>query len=411
LRASRSSFSGALAVIGLLVLALWAPARAVADPGVPAEPTVLFHENFEQGSGVTLLPDYVSATPGVRYTADPYWLNTHRCNGFILSDSQPFPGNMCNNSTTSWNEVRAKAYALGLLNTPQNPTTNRAVSSNTTGAADTSNPFEPDGPLTPNEIQFASVDNLTRPDASGRFVTFAVNTAATACGTNPPLLAFFLRDALGVEHPVSTAPINPCTSPGSREVVVDGTVVRYGHFAANSSLLLDGDSVGIVLRNERAHSNGNDGAFDDIQVLDVTPSLYKAFVPVATHAGGVSTLTYTITNTSELSAKNGWAFHDQLPAGLTVASPAGTSTTCPGGQVTATAGGSSISVTGNLATGEASCLVRVDVTSPVPASFTNGPSNITTHGLVEPPPASVDFGPAADVSIVKHASVDSVHVG
>lgn len=71
------------------------------------------------------------------------------------------------------------------------------------------------------------------------------------------------------------------------------------------------------------------GADDDIRVLDVTPQLDKEFSPTSVATGGVSTLTLTVTNTSDLAAKNGWSSTDSLPEGLTVADPSGTATTCP----------------------------------------------------------------------------------
>ncbi|MFJ2535074.1 DUF7507 domain-containing protein [Microbacterium maritypicum] len=155
------------------------------------------------------------------------------------------------------------------------------------------------------------------------------------------------------------------------------------------------------MRNEQAQTNGNDGAIDNIRVLDVTPQLDKVFSPAIAPTGGTSTLTFTITNTTELAAKNGWSFTDSLPAGLTIANPAA-STTCTDGAVTAPAGGTSIAVTGDLDAGQASCTVTVNVTSPVPGTFTNGPDNVTQTGLNPPGETSVTFQAPA-LAIVKDA--------
>jgi uncharacterized repeat protein (TIGR01451 family) len=118
--------------------------------------------------------------------------------------------------------------------------------------------------------------------------------------------------------------------------------------------------------------------------------------------GRSSTLTFTITNTTELAAKEGWSFTDNLPSGLVVATPAAASTTCPGGQLTANAGGTSVAMKGNLNAGEASCTVSVAVTEKErkEGSFENGPQNITSTGLNPPTPTRVDFV-APDVAIEK----------
>jgi hypothetical protein len=166
------------------------PALAVpGNPGGPGVPGVLYTEDFEQGSGVTTLPAYTSA-PGITYTADPSWLNVADCNGFVLSAADTIrPGGYCADDDAEWTAVLAKTQALGLLNSPPDGPTNRALSSNTSGA----------GPG--QSILFATAGQLPVPTAQGRFVTFSVDAAATACGTTDPLLRFYLRNAANVEVP------------------------------------------------------------------------------------------------------------------------------------------------------------------------------------------------------------------
>src|SRR5690606_814348 len=126
----------------------------------------------------------------------------------------------------------------------------------------------------------------------------------------------------------------------------------------------------------------NDGAFDDIRLLDVTPHLNKGFDPARVPVGQTSRLTFTITNTSELSAKDGWSFTDTLPAGLTMAADPNVAATCDA-QIDASANGNTIEVTnGKLGTNELACEISVDVTSdeprgaqPSPKSYVNGPDN------------------------------------
>ena len=135
------------------------------------------------------------------------------------------------------------------------------------------------------------------------------------------------------------------------------------------------------LVNNQGSATGNDHAFDNIRILDATPQLDKAFSPATIAQDGVAMLTFTITNTSELGAKNGWSFTDTLPVGVQVANPAGATTTCTGGVVTATAGGSSVAVNGNLNVNQASCTASVNVTASALGTYTNGPGNATEAGL------------------------------
>ncbi|UPL15698.1 DUF7507 domain-containing protein [Microbacterium galbinum] len=353
---------------------------------------------------MTRLPNYAS-DQGISYTASSYWLSPVNCNGFIVSFSSARPANYCENAG-QFALTTQKAYALGLLT--GNAGGNRAVSMNSNG---TGAGVAGVTPISANQVEFATVGQVSIPQPN-RFVTFSVDAAATACGFPNPLLRFYLRTDAGVEIPVSDSPINPCVDQGTTgnlRVYPPGSntndpneQVRYGTFVANSSTLLPGTSLGIVMRNQQGTDNGNDGAFDNIRVLDVTPQLDKAFSPAIAPTGGTSTLTFTITNTSELAAKNGWSFTDSLPAGLTIANPTAATTTCSSGVVTATAGGSSVAVTGNLTAGQVSCTASVQVTSPVPGTFTNGPGNVTQVGLNPPGDTTVVFQAPA-LTIVKDA--------
>ncbi|GAA4160645.1 hypothetical protein GCM10022286_16980 [Gryllotalpicola daejeonensis] len=163
------------------------------------------------------------------------------------------------------------------------------------------------------------------------------------------------------------------------------------------------------MRNANGVGAGNDAAFDNIRVLDVTPQLDKSFSPAAVPTGGISTLTFTVTNTSELSSKSGWGFTDNLPAGLTLASSA-VGGTCDA-TTAVTAGATSIAVTnGTLGQGEASCTITVQVTSATPGNYTNGPGNVTETGLNPPGDATVSFS-APSYTVAKTASTSVAHPG
>jgi uncharacterized repeat protein (TIGR01451 family) len=105
-----------------------------------------------------------------------------------------------------------------------------------------------------------------------------------------------------------------------------------------------------------------------------TPTLAKAFDPATINAGGVSTLTITLSS-SNASPATGAAFTDTLPGGVTIdASPSATNT-C-GGVLSATAGSSALALTGGTIPGGSSatpgvCTVTVHVTATTAGSHVN----------------------------------------
>ncbi|WP_261166925.1 DUF11 domain-containing protein [Microbacterium sp. Marseille-Q6965] len=361
-----------------------APASAApGNPGVPSDPAVLFAEDFQLFSGTTPvgLADYVGQG-GQRYTADAAWLQN--CNGQIVTFNIPYTsqGN-CAQAVSSAN-LRQLTYALGVHSGAANPNANAAVAAYTEG-----NPGA-------NAIEFATVNPIPLASASGRFLTFSVDTAAKNCQVSPPLYQFSFVSEAGAATPVG-GQLNACTSgetvPAPQVGTVAATDVSVGTYTSNGSVLFNGQSLGIRMANANGSGAGNDAAFDNIRVLDVTPQLDKSFSPASVAPGQASTLTFTVTNTSELAAKNGWSFTDALPAGLEVADPAATATTCPAGTVTATPGATSITAGGNLTAGMESCTVTVNVVGFTAGSFTNGPDNITPVGLNEPGEATLTVVP------------------
>jgi hypothetical protein len=104
-----------------------------------------------------------------------------------------------------------------------------------------------------------------------------------------------------------------------------------------------------------------------------TPTLAKAFNPTNILAGGVSTLTITLSNpvdgTSTLTAP----LVDTLPSGVVVAATPNVSTTCGGvGAPVAVAGGSTVTLpSGRSIPALGSCTLRVDVTAAVGGVYVN----------------------------------------
>ncbi|MFC1430217.1 choice-of-anchor P family protein [Streptacidiphilus sp. N1-3] len=364
----------ALATVGLTGLTGPIPAHAntPGQAGTPSAPAVVFTEDFENGQAgpPTLLTDYTGAGPlAETYTAAPAWLTG--CNGLLVSQQAPAtppPGSGCGGY---WSATKQMAAALGTWS-GADPATNHAVTAYTQG--------DPGAGLT----QLQTVQPIPL-HTTGRFLTFSVDAAAQNCFTNHPLLSFFLLDG-STALPTSTSPIDVCQSPGA---VIGGTSV--GTYASNGSVLFSGSTAGIRLVNDQASGNGNDGAIDNIRLLDATPQLDLSASPAQLPVGAPAALTFTVTNTTELAAKNGWSFTAHLPTGLapTAASPA---TTCGAGHATTGPDGSTLQVGGNLAAGQSSCTVTVQVSSTASGSYQLCAAAITDQVGVDPPGcASVTF--------------------
>jgi uncharacterized repeat protein (TIGR01451 family) len=330
----------------------------------------VFTEDFENGQGATpaLVTSHVGPPPvNQTYTADPEWLIG--CNGWITSEQNPPvepPGAGCG---FFWGQAKQLASALGQW-AGGDPATNHALIGYTS--------FNPG----PDKIQLETTQPIPLSGTS-RFLTFSVDAAARGCNGFHPLLKFYLLDG-PTAIPTFTSPIDPCVNAGG---VINGTSV--GTYVSNSPALFSGSSAGIRLVNGHGYAYGNDSAIDNIKILDVTPQLDKEFSAPAAPINTPVTLTFTVTNTSELAQKNGWSFTDNLPTGL-VATPASATTTCG----TVSASTTAVTVSGNLATGQTSCTTSVQVTAARAATYTNCATNIVNAvGLNLPGCASVQFQP------------------
>jgi uncharacterized repeat protein (TIGR01451 family) len=374
-------------VVGLVVVV----AGSFAATAQAAPPTVVWSEDFENtGNAAILLNTYQGAAPAQNetYTAAAGWLRD--CNGWVLTGTSPTPGNTLN--CTNWGELRGLATSLGGLRGLPDPASNHAVTGYTNSCGDPGSPQFGANEVCggANQIQWQTTGNSIAV-VPNRFYTFSVDAAYTSCQAGHPLFDFYIVVGAN-EIPTSPTQIDGCANGNGAYT-----------FTSPGSVFLTSSSVGLRLRNQQGTSIGNDGAFDNVRLLDVTPTLHKAFSPDDLNATAPSTLTFTIENTDELAAKNGWSFTDNLPTGLEVSDPASASTTCPGGQVTASPGATSIAMSGNLNAGQASCTLSVNVVSPEPGTFENCPTNVTQVGL-NPPECSTVVFRAADLEIEKSSS-------
>ena len=255
-------------------------------------------------------------------------------------------------------------------------------------------------------VKFATASNFAMP-VSGRFLSFRVDVAAENCSVSAPLLQFSLVNSAGNPTPAGSE-INGCA--GSTTVTppalgaASRAPVHVGAYTSDGSVLSLGNSVGIKMVNNNGSGIGNDHTFDNIQILDTSPQLDKEFSPKSVKTGGTSTLTFTVTNTTELGSKNGWSFTDSLPSGLVVANPATISGNCDA-NTAAASGGSSITVNdGKLSVGQTACTITVQVTASKPGTYSNGPANVTETGLNPPGTTAVKFS-NPELTLVKKAGM------
>lgn len=377
---TRGVGAGFLALLAAAFVAPQPAAAAPGAPGAPGDPATVFVENFETGSPWQALTSYVSSA-GFGYTASAYWESTPHCNGLIVQRGAigtgcPDPGyeaelgKMAENIAAAGGGATSTSnHALAWYSLDENGLPNNA-----------------------GDVLLQSSGTVTL-DPGGRFVTLRADFAGDNCnGLNPPLLSFALVD--GIEHPVLDAPVDPCNDPRAVTAAEPGQFgpVRIGRYLGDRSVLIGGTEVGFVLRDMADYESGNDGAVDNIALLDVTPQLDADFAtPGPITAGDVTTLRYTITNTSELLAKSGWSFTSTLPVGMVVAGSA--SSTCDA--VVAAATGTVAVAGGTLADGQTSCAIDVPVRAVVPGTYSHGPDDVTSSGLNPPGVTSVEYTLAA----------------
>ncbi|TVT54955.1 DUF11 domain-containing protein [Amycolatopsis rhizosphaerae] len=369
-------------------------AASPGTPGTPQAPSTIYLEDFQNVASpapVLRLNQYTGAN-GQSYFADPAWLSN--CNGLVTSFGQdpnaPGPTSMSDCGPVTWNGSQQIAYALG--GGSANPAGNYAITAATghDGVA-----VDPGAPKVEFQTGFQAGRNIALP-GKNRFLLLSYDVAVEGCQAAHPFLYWNLLDTAGTPSPLGVQ-IDPCGSPVLHPVTVPGIgtapgpgTIDVGTFYAGATLYA-GDSAGLQLVNNQPSGGGNDHAFDNVKLMDATPQLDKSFDLSRAQPGQAVPLTFTITNTSELAAKNGWSFTDTLPLGLVVAGAAGTN--CPSGVVTAPNGSSSISVTGNLDLGMASCTVTLNVTAAQDGNYTNGPGNITAVGLNPPADTTVQVVP------------------
>lgn len=339
------------------------------NPGTPSAPVPIYTENFENvtGSDAVMLDAY-TGTSGMTYGADVAWLTN--CNGAVVnSHSTNTPATGC--SDAQFNAALSLATAIGNLNDPGTSDANHAVMAYTA-------PPNPGG----NHIQFQTQSAITLPTTTSRFLAFSVDAAEVNCQSFHAALKFYLLDGT-TEIPTFSTPIDPCGSSTN----VAGNA---GHYTSNKAVLFNGAAVGLLMRNGQGNSSGNDAAFDNVQLVDVTPQADITFGSPVVAPDEETTMTITITNTSDLGDKAGWSYHLVLPVGLTMVNGTSPTTTC-GGSYSYLTPARTLGLSGatDLPEGQASCTITYTVKSATPGTYTIDPAGWNVGGLDLPATAEL----------------------
>jgi uncharacterized repeat protein (TIGR01451 family) len=206
--------------------------------------------------------------------------------------------------------------------------------------------------------------------------------------------------------------------PSSTTISLSGATIP-----ANGSCTFQADVTGTVagsylntipagaLNNDQGVSNAQP-ATATLNITPAPPSIAKTFSPTAIEAGGVSTITLTITNPNVSTALTGVAVTDNLPAGMTVAAPPNATNTC-GGTFAPNAGDTSVALSGGSIAGGGSCTLTFAVTTSTVGNAVNTTGNVssTNGGTGNTATATLTVNALQPPSIAKAFSPTTIEAG
>ncbi|HLO29299.1 MAG TPA: DUF11 domain-containing protein, partial [Anaerolineales bacterium] len=146
----------------------------------------------------------------------------------------------------------------------------------------------------------------------------------------------------------------------------------------------------------------------------VPPSIEKSFSHDLINLGGVSTLTFTITNPNTTTALSGVAFSDTLPTGVQVAAvPNAGNTNCGTPAFTPVRGDTSLNFSAGIITAGGTCTVSVNVMALTPGSKINTTGNVTAtnSGMGNTASATLNVNALVDLSLDKQVNNATPNVG
>ncbi len=204
----------------------------------------------------------------------------------------------------------------------------------------------------------------------------------------------------GVPNPTNTCggTLTGGTAAGSSLGLSAGTI------AANSSCAITVQVTSSVVASYNnvtgTVASGNGGAGNTgsaTLTVAANPSISNSFAPATIAQGGVSTLTFVLSN-SATSAATSAGFTNTFPAGLVVASVPAVSSTC-GGTFSASSGAGSVTLTGATIPATGNCTLTVNVTAAAAGSYPNTTSAVAS---------SLGSGSASNTAILSVSSPPSI---
>ncbi len=139
-----------------------------------------------------------------------------------------------------------------------------------------------------------------------------------------------------------------------------------------------------------------------VDIVDPTTlTISKSFSPSTLSAGGVSTLSFILTNPTN-SAVSGVSFTDTLPGTMVIATPAAASTSgCGTPTLSASAGSALISFSNGTIQANSNCNIRVNVTVPSNGTYDNTTSTLKFVNSG----STIDTHNAASASLLASAAI------
>jgi uncharacterized repeat protein (TIGR01451 family) len=274
-----------------------------------------------------------------------------------------------------------------------------------------------DADLVLDDITFTGCGSALKPTLTKAFspATIAAGGTSTLTFTlsNPNSVALTLanfNDPLPVGLVVAATPAasTTCTAATFAPTAGDtglsfsgGTIPANGSCTAQVNVTAAAAGVyqnvsGYLSTSESGTNTGAGGSASAVLTVLAAPGFSKEFSPNPIYAGGISTLTFTLTNPNSTPLTQA-GFTDPLPSGLIVASPPAANTTCSGASFAPTAGDTSLSFSGGTIPANGSCTAQVDVTAAGVGDYANTSSALSSGY------AGLNANPATDtLTVITH---------
>ena len=270
--------------------------------------------------------------------------------------------------------VTVRAIEAGTLTGPEVDLTSSIATASAAEATLTVDPAAPPG--------FVKVFSPDTVDPGGvSTLTFRIDNAANTIDVGSLTFTDAFPDGLVVAPEPNTD--NSCG--GTLSAPTGGTILSLsgGDVAAGATCTLSVDVQALQVGTLTGTSGeltsdlpvATPGVAATLTVNEVPLSVSMAFEPTAIRAGGVSRLTYELSNDTALAAAS-VSLSDTLPADIVLADPPDAETTCAGGTLTAAAGGGDVSWSGGTLGAGATCTIAVDVTSTAAGSYPNDTESV-----------------------------------